>query len=124
MPELVPETSPEAEPEPSAEAMEVTAEEMLSAYEVDGEAADARFADKILKVMGVIATIDVKDKMDTHFIRLTGAKKEHLDTVRCMFDKKHADALKQLTVGATVTVQGKYDGSLIDIRMKDCVLVD
>ena len=102
--------------------MELTVEELLSAYQSDGVAADAKFANKILKLTGVATMIDVKDMLDTHNIRLTGAERNLLQSVRCMFAKKHAEALKQLTTGQTITVQGKYDGSIIEVRMVDCVL--
>lgn len=67
--------------------------------------------------------IDVKDMLDTHYIRLTGAERNLLQSVRCFFDKKHAPVLQQLVIGQTVTVQGIYNGSIIEIRMMDCVLV-
>jgi len=119
-PEPVPVPAPEPQPEP--EAMELTAEELLSAYAIDGVAADAKFASKILRVTGVVGMIDVKNMLDTHHIRLTGADGSLLQSLRCVFDKKHAAALNQLTIGQTATVQGKYDGSIIDISMRDCVL--
>ncbi len=111
----------ESEPEPAA--MELTVEELLSAYETDEVAADAKFVNNILRVTGVVAMIDIKDKLDTHYIRLTGAEGNLLQSVQCVFDKKHAPALEQLEKGQTVTVQGTYNGSIIAIRMVDCVLV-
>jgi len=122
-PQPEPELVPESEPEPTPVAMELTVEELFSAYEADGVAADAKFANKLLKVTGVVAMIDVKEMLDTHYIRLTGAERNLLQSVRCLFDKKHAEVLNRLTIGQTVTVQGKYDGSIIEIRMIDCVLV-
>lgn len=122
-PQREPELVPESELEPTPVAMELNVEELFSAYEADGVAADAKFANKLLKVTGVVAMIDVKDMLDTHNIRLTGAERNLLQSVRCLFDKKHAAVLKRLTIGQTVTVQGKYDGSIIEIRMIDCVLV-
>lgn len=121
-PQREPELVPEPELEPTPVAMELNVEELFSAYEADGVAADAKFANKLLKVTGVVAMIDVKDMLDTHNIRLTGAERNLLQSVRCMFDKKHAEVLNRLTIGQTVTVQGKYDGSIIEIRMIDCVL--
>ncbi len=122
-PQPEPELVPEPELEPTQVAMELNVEELFSAYEADGVAADAKFANKLLKVTGVVAMIDVKEMLDTHYIRLTGAERNLLQSVRCVFDKKHAAVLNRLTIGQTVTVQGKYDGSIIEIRMIDCVLV-
>ncbi len=121
-----PETEPvaETEPAPAPAAIEITAEELLLAYEADGAAADAKFANKILKVTGVVDRIEIKDVLGIYYITLTSAEKTLLlQNVRCTFDKKYEPELNQLTSGQTVTVQGKYDGSIIDISMRDCVLV-
>jgi len=122
-PEREVEPVPESKLEPEPVAMELTVEELLSAYATDGVAADTKFANKLLRVTGVVAMIDVKDMLDTHYIRLTGAERNLLQSVRCFFDKKHAPVLQQLVIGQTVTVQGIYNGSIIEIRMMDCVLV-
>jgi len=119
-PEPIPE--PEAEPKPAA--IETTVEELRSAYETDGEAADASFVNKILKLTGVVDRIEVQEAHDIHYITLNSAEKNLLQqNVRCHFDKRHVPELNRLTIGQTVTVQGKYDGSIIDLRMRDCVLV-
>ena len=124
-PEPIPEAEPvlEAEPEPALAAIELTVEELYSAYDTDEVAADKKFANRILRLTGVVAIIDVKEKLDTHYIRLTDARQNLLQNVRCIFDKKYGPELSQLTIGQTVTVQGKYHGSIMDIRMIDCVLI-
>ena len=119
--ETIPESEKEAELEPAA--MELTVEELLSAYETDEVVADAKFVNKILRVTGVVAMIDIKNKLETHYIRLTGAEEDLLQSVQCVFNKKHTTALEQLEKGQMVTVQGTYNGSIIAIRMVDCVLV-
>ena len=118
-----PDPVPELEPESAAAAMEVTAEELVSAYETDEVAADAKFSNQILKVTGAVDRIEVRDIHDIRYITLTNAEKDLLQTVRCTFDSQHGADLDQLTEGQTVTVQGKYDGSMIDISIKDCLLV-
>ena len=40
-----------------------------------------------------------------------------------MFDKEHGLDLNRLATGQRVTVQGKYDGYLMNMLIKDCVLV-
>lgn len=130
-PELIsePEPAPELEPEPESEPMppeiEITVGELLSAYEENGEAADAKFTNKILKVTGIVKRIEAKDTLDIYYITLTDVEKTLLlIDVRCFFDRKRGPELNQLTSGQTVTVQGKYDGSMINIRMSDCFLVN
>jgi len=127
--EPIPEAEQEVEPtqkhkpEPEPVVMELSVDELLSAYATDEVAADAKFVNKLLRVTGVVAMIDVKAMLDTHYIRLTGAERNLLQSVQCMFDKKHAPILKQLEKEQTVTVQGEYNGSIIAIRMIDCTLV-
>ncbi len=130
-PVLQPESAsePELEPEPESEPMppeiEITVGELLSAYEENGKAADAKFKNKILKVTGIVKRIEAKDTLDIYYITLTDAGKTLLlIDVRCFFDRKHGPELNLLTSGQTVTVQGKYDGSMINIRMSDCFLVN
>ena len=123
--EVEPQPEPEPEPEPELKLkadIKITVEELLSAYTSDGAAADARFAKKVLKVRGIVSRIEVNDILDVHYIILASADKREFQTIRCLFDKKHGAELSQLTKGRPVTVQGKYDGSLIDIRMRGCAL--
>ena len=126
-PELVSERQPEPmlepEPEPTPAAIEVTVEELYSAYRVDAMAADAKFTSKILKVTGVVDRITVNDVHDIYYIILASAEKKEQWNVRCTFDKKHGPQLDRLTTGQTVTAQGKYNGYKVNILMKDCVLV-
>jgi cell envelope opacity-associated protein A len=46
-----------------------------------------------------------------------------MQSVQCMFDKKHASVLSKLEKGQLVTVQGRYNGSVIAMRIVDCVLI-
>jgi hypothetical protein len=119
--ESIQEEQPEPEPKPAV--IELTVEELLSAYETDPVKADEKFVNEVLRVTGVVATVDVKDFLDTHYIRLTGSERNFLQSVQCMFDKKHASLLAKLETGQTVTVQGKFNGSMIAIRLTDCFLV-
>ncbi len=122
IPEPEPEPIPEPEPEPIPAAKETTVEQLISAYAVDEAAADAEFVGKILNLTGVVTKIEVNDTLDVHYIVLTSTEKKGPQSVRCVFDKKYGAQLNQLTKEQTVTVQGKYNGSIIAMRMRDCVL--
>ena len=122
-PEPVPVLKPAPEPQPTTAAEELTVEELLAAYGIDAEAADTRFANNILKVTGFVDRIEVKDTFGIYYITLTNTEQNAVQGVRCVFDSKHGAELNQLTKGQEVTVLGKYDGSLIDIKMKGCSLV-
>lgn len=124
-PESMAESVPEsvAEPELAPGVIELTVEELLSAYEVDGVAADTKFVSKTLKITGVVDRIEIKDTLDIHYIFLTGAETKLLQNVQCKFNRQYAPELSQLTTGQTTTVQGTYDGSIVNLRMRDCMLV-
>ncbi|MFC2056873.1 hypothetical protein ACFLTO_04840 [Chloroflexota bacterium] len=121
------ESTPEAEVEPelalAPAAMELTIEELTSAYIAEGEAANARFANQILRITGVVERIEVKETLGIYYFTLNSAEENLLlQSVRCVFDKIDEPELSQLAIGETVTVQGKYDGSIIDLSLRDCVL--
>jgi len=119
--ELMQEPEPESEPEPPD--MELSIGELLAAYDEDDIAADEKFVNKVLRVTGVVSMIDIKDILDRHYIRLTTGKEGFMQSLQCMFDKKHAPALRELEKGQTVTVQGRYNGSVIAMRIVDCVII-
>jgi hypothetical protein len=67
--------------------------------------------------------VEVKDTLGIYYMTLTTAETNILQDVRCTFSRQYEDDLSRLTRGQTVTVLGKYDGSIIDICLRDCVLV-
>jgi hypothetical protein len=111
------------EPVPSSEVIEITVEELLAAYENDSEAAEAKYGKKTLKIKGVVERIEAKEKLDIYYMILSGKEGNLQQAVRCVFDKKNGAELNKLAMGQSVTVQGKYDGSIVDIRMGNCVLI-
>jgi hypothetical protein len=117
------EPAPEPEPELEKAAEELNVTEIFKAYEEDDIAADERFVDKILRITGVVSLVDAKNVSDTHYIRLAASEGDLMQSVQCMFAKKHASSLSQLEKGQVVTVQGRYNGSVIAMRMVDCVLI-
>lgn len=123
-PEAAEETGVEPEPELEPVNMEIKVTEMFEAYQEDDAAADKRFVGKVIKMTGVISMIDIKSVSDMHYIRLTGNEKDLMQSVKCMFGKQHAQSLMRLEKGQTVTVQGRYDGSIIAMRMVNCALVE
>ena len=121
--ELEQETEVAAQQQLPAVELEMTVDELFAAYEEDQAAADEKLYNRIMKVSGIVAAIEIKDVLDTYYIRLTGSKNNILESLQCMFDKKHGEALKQLEKGQPVNVQGRYNGSIIAVRIVDCCLV-
>ncbi len=114
---------PELEPEPATGAITVTVAELNSAFNTDKAATNAKLADRVLKVTGIVDKIIVKDYLDIQYILLTGNKAKGTWNVRCTFGKEYGPQLMQLTAGETAAVQGKYGGYERNVILKDCVLV-
>ena len=110
------------EPEPIPTAIEVTVEELASAYETNEEKARARFGNKILKVTGLVNRIGFRDDLDTQYIAL-GYGDNSAQIVRCTFEKRDSDRIQGLTRGQKITVQGEFTGSLVQLSMRHCTLV-
>ncbi|MBI2980359.1 MAG: hypothetical protein HYY41_06010 [Chloroflexi bacterium] len=111
------------EPQPPSPPIDLTVEELFSAYETGGVAANAHLTGKTVNLTGVVDKVEVKEFLDVYYVALNSAEKTRVQNVRCTFDRKSASELTGLTAGQTVTVRGKYDGSIMDVRVKDCVLV-
>jgi hypothetical protein len=105
---------------PAPTVIAVTAEELCSAYNADNAAADAKYRGKALKVTGEVDSMG-EDVLQNPYIRLSGGIKHQAWGVRCRLSKKPEPA--QLTIGQRVTVQGKCQGRLMNVLMKDCSLI-
>jgi hypothetical protein len=103
--------------------LELTIEVLLSEYASNYVEANTKFVNKIIKLTGIAAAIDIKEVLAVHYIRMTDSAMDVMQSVQCIFDKKYAEVLRGIQKGQTITVQGKYTGSLIAMRMADCVVV-
>jgi hypothetical protein len=121
-PENIP-VQPKIEPIPQAD-IDITIDELFANYSADHVSATNKYVNKRLRLSGYAAAIDIKEVLAIHYIRLTDASLDVMKSVQCMFDKKYADNLRSLEKGQQITVQGKYTGSLIAMRMADCVLIN
>lgn len=111
-----------AEEPTEAKIVPITLEELNRVCGEDSEAAEARFAGTILQVIGVVVRIPPMESTENPCIILTNSEKSVARNLLCVFDRQHEAAIKQLSVGQMVTVQGKYDGCVINILLNDCVL--
>jgi len=115
----------ETEIELSSPSLEITVDELLSAYENDMEEADVKYSNQLIRITGVIDRVEVKDTFNIYFINLVSSDTNRLlQGVRCVFDSDSGSELSRLVIGQTVTVQGTFDGSMIDISLKDCRLIN
>jgi len=100
-----------------------TVDELAAAFAKDKAAANAKLADKVLKLTGTVDKVFVKDHLDIFYIVLANTRGQNSWNVRCTFGREQGPLLTRLTVGQTETVQGKYSGYEKNIILKDCSLV-
>ena len=96
----------------------ISAPDLTATYEANEVAADNNFKGKTFYVSGTITDIK-KDIMDDIYVTLKGD--EMFRQVQCFFEDK--ETAGQMRKGMKVTFKGKCDGLMINVLMKDCVLV-
>ena len=97
----------------------IKAPNLTASYEENEVKADENFKGKTFFVEGTVRDIK-KDIMDDIYVVLEGD--QMFRDVQCFFDDKNTAS--QLQKGMRVTFQGKCDGLMMNVLMKNCVLVD
>lgn len=97
----------------------IKAPNLTASYEENEVKADENFKGKTFFVEGTVRDIK-KDIMDDIYVILEGD--QMFRDVQCFFDDKKTAS--QLQKGMRVTFQGKCDGLMMNVLMKNCVLVD
>lgn len=120
-----PKTPPEPAPPPelTGSVIAVTVEQLIADYQANAVAADDKYQGQTLQLTGMVDSVD-KDMLDNPFVKLSSADRNEMLRIRCTFPQEHEERLLQLTAGQQVTVRGSYDGYLVNILLKDCVLVE
>ncbi|NII28758.1 hypothetical protein HB364_26995 [Pseudoflavitalea sp. X16] len=95
----------------------ITAKQLTAAYADNEVSADNNYKDKSFYVSGTITDIK-KDILDNIYVTLEG--NEMFRQVQCYFEDK--ETAGKLQKGMKATFQGKCDGLMINVLMKDCVL--
>jgi len=99
-------------------AQTIEARQLVRLYEQNEVKADKDFKGKTFYVTGTVSDIK-KNMMDDIYVTLEGDGPLH--EVQCYFD--NADIAADLQKGQQVTFQGKCDGLMMNVLMKDCTLV-
>ena len=114
----------EAETPETPSIIPITIDELNEVCKADSEAAEARFAGNILQITAEIGRIPQVESSENPCIILINSEKSMAMNVLCIFDKQHETAIKNLSEGQLITVQGRYDGCVMNILVNDCVLID
>ena len=101
-------------------AMEVTSAELFSAYDKNEIAADEKYKDKWVEVSGFVDNIG-KDLMDDMYVSL---KTGHvIMRIQCMLNYSEVDKAARLKEGQKITLQGRVDGKLMNVLLRECVIL-
>lgn len=105
---------------PAEQAIAVTATKLYADYKANEISADNTYKGKLVEVSGTVDNIG-KDILDKPYISLkTG---EIIGSVQCMLDDDAIAEASALAEGTKVTMQGRVNGLLGNVLVKDCTLV-
>lgn len=108
-------------PSPSVEiAIQVSAKDLLKAYDENELNADKQYKDKLLEVTGFVDDIGT-DVLDDVYVTLGDGEEFSFATIQCYFkDKEEIDKVASLKSGDEITIIGKCDGQFFNVDLKDC----
>lgn len=112
---------------PTPEYIEVTAEQLWTAYEGNQVNADLLYGDKLLSVTGVITDIGKDILTDAPCVSLDSGNSYGLYPIQCFFPKngEQTEQLAILSDGDIVTIYGTCTGEFITtIQLSECYLAD
>jgi hypothetical protein len=95
-----------------------TADELMNDFSNDEDGANRRYKDKMIKVSGLIKSIQQNNTIQTIFLSTSSA----LCSVICHFDGKHKGQLNQLKPWQHVVVKGVCAGILKHVVLEKCEL--
>jgi hypothetical protein len=102
----------------------ITVQELNEVCEADSEAAEAMFAGSTLQITAKIGRIPSMESGEKPCLILISPERPTAMNILCIFDKQHEAAINKLSEGQMVTVQGRYDGCVMNILVNDCILID
>lgn len=115
-------SSAEPTPEPAPSYIEVSATDLLAAYDENTVSADNQYKGQLLKVTGTVGSIG-KDILDDAYVTLTNDNEYSIISVQCYFAKDNLEGISTLKEGDVVTITGTCDGSSLNVILKGCNLV-
>ncbi len=99
----------------------LTVNQLITAYDENGVAADARFKGRVLQVDGIVAKID-KDILGQPYLFMVAASRE-LTGVQAIFSKDRAADLEHVERESWHVVKCRGDGKLMNVLLRNCELI-
>ena len=108
----------EQEQEPTV--TEISAKELIDAYEADADAAKEKYNGKLLIITGTVDSMDMSG--DSPYVLLTGGE-AYTTGAKCVFDPEDKSKLLQIEPGSTIKIQGKVGEYVLDVTVENCAIV-
>ncbi len=96
---------------------------LLSEYKGNEVRADAKFKDKTIRTTGVVDDIK-KDITDSIYMTIGTGQMFEIPQIQCFFDDSLASKAAGYNKGQRVTVQGRVQGLMMNVLVRDCTFVD
>lgn len=101
--------------------IKVSASELVSAFENDEAAANAKYLSKVVEVSGSVS--EVNDQDSILYVNLTYPE-AMMGGVQLTVDTRSKEAAKKLKEGDNATFKGFCNGFLMDVVVKDAILIE
>ena len=124
------EEQPSASPEsaaPSQEALEpsvqISAPDLVAAYQENEVSADAEYKDKVVEVTGFVGSVG-KDVIDDVYVTVNDGGEYTIISVQCYFeDEAQIAKTAELSEGDEVSIIGTCDGQAgVNVILRDCII--
>jgi preprotein translocase subunit YajC len=96
----------------------VTAEQLQKEFDVDEASASSKYTDKIIEVSGTIASVKNEEN---NKINISLKTDSDFSSVICAFNS--LDDPSKFHAGDHITLRGECSGFLLDVLLKDCVII-
>lgn len=105
------------------EAIDITATELITAYENNEVKADKDYKGKLANISGVVRNIGIV--LDNTYVTIDGGEDMEFISVQCNFeDEDEIEKVSNLSKGDNIVIQGVIDGQSLDISVKDSKIIE
>ena len=102
------------------EGMKVNADVLYKAFETNEQTANTTYVGKVVEVSGTVGDIETSDSIARVMITFPDAM---MGAVRVTLDSRHLADAKAVKTGDQATFKGFCNGFLMDVEIKDGVLI-
>jgi hypothetical protein len=102
------------------EGMKVNADVLYKAFETNEQTANTTYVGKVVEVSGTVGDIETSDTIARVMITFPDAM---MGAVRVTLDSRHLADAKAVKTGDQATFKGFCNGFLMDVEIKDGVLI-